>query len=261
MKLDIVPPNENFKGMSYGDWISVWANWLWSADPNYDGGDMLFLRGNINYGPVGGIAGAPRFIDRKDFYDRTGDKGETINKKTGILIPILTSQLNLGSIFDGKKISSREKQRYYLNKDMDRMYSVWATILINRDKKAMKIVRNIREFRVQSHLFKFSMPSNSLLNAKSEVPEEVGEFESLVGGYFIIIRALAPSSYRIIFGGSGPGTYYTNAIYDIRVEGGRKERLVDLSGEGSPFPKYLIQRGTGTEIKSAAAPISLQKNT
>jgi hypothetical protein len=77
------------------------------------------------------------------------------------------------------------------------------------------------------------------LNAKSEVPEEVGEFESIVGGYFIIIRALAHSSYRIIFGGSGPGTYYTNAVYDIRVEGRRKQRLVDLSGDGSAIPTNI----------------------
>jgi hypothetical protein len=236
MNLDVVSPNENFKGMSYGDWISIWANWLWSADPDYDGGDMLLLRGNINYGPVGGIVGGPRFTDRKTYYDRTGYKGETINKKTGILIPILTSQLNIGCIFDGKKITSSEKLRYYLNKDIDRMNSLWATILINRDKRPKKIVKNIKEFRVQSSLFKFTMPSNSVLNARGEVPQEFGEFESIVGGYFIILRSLIPSSYRIVFGGSGPGTYYTNAIYDIRVEGSKNEHLIDLSGAASPVP-------------------------
>jgi hypothetical protein len=237
MKLDVVSPNENFKGMSYSDWTSIWANWLWSADPdNYDGGDMLFLRGNINYGPVGGIVGAPRFTDTKSFYDRTGDNGEKINEKTGILVPILTSQLNIGSIFDGKKISSREKLRYYVNKDIDRMYSAWATILHNGDKKPVKIVTNMRAFKVQSQVFKFSIPNDSLLNTKSEMPEEVGEYDSIVGGYFIILRTLPPSSYRIVFGGKGPGTYYTNAVYDIKVEGRKKERLVDLSGPNLPLP-------------------------
>lgn len=240
MKPDVVFPNENFNGMSYGEWISNWANWLWSADPdNYDGGDMLFLRGNINYGPVGGIVGGPRFIDTKSFYDRTGDKGETINKDTGILIPILTSQLNIGSIFDGKKIYTREKLRYYVNKDIDRMHSVWASILSSGSKRPMKIVKNIRVFKVQSQVFKFSIPNDSLLNTKSEMPEEVGEYESIVGGYFIILRSLPRSSYRIIFGGKGPGTYYTNAIYDIKVEGRKKERLLDLSGANSPVPTKI----------------------
>jgi hypothetical protein len=235
MKLDVVSPKENFKGMSYSDWISIWANWLWSADPdNYDGGDMLFLRGNIDYGPVGGIVGAPRFIDSKSIYDRTGEKGETINEKTGILIPILTSHLNCGGIFDGKKICTREKLRFCINKDIDRMYTVWANILNNGNKKPTRIVKNIREFKVQSQVFKFSIPTDSLLNAKSEMPDEVGEYESIVGGYFLILRSLPRTSYRIMFGGRGPGTYYTNAIYDIRVDGRKKERLVDLSGHNSP---------------------------
>ena len=237
MKLDVVSPNENFKGMSYSDWISIWANWLWSADPdNYDGGDMLFLRGNINYGPVGGIEGAPRFIDTKSFYDRTGDKGETINEKTGILIPILTSQLNIESNFDGKKISTREKLRYYVNKDIDRMHSVWANILNNGNKRPLKIVKNIRAFKVQSQVFKLSIPNDSLLNTKSEEPEVVGEHESIVGGYFVILKSLPPSSYHLIFGGRGPGTYYTNSIYEIKVEGRKRERLLDLSGTSSPIP-------------------------
>src|SRR6476620_5631041 len=100
----------------------------------------------------------------------------------------------------------------------------------------MQIVKNIRAFKVQSPVFRFIIPSNSLLNTKSEQFEEVGEFESIVGGYFIILRSLPASSYRIIFGGRGPGTYYTNAVYDISVEYGKKERLLDLSDPNLRLP-------------------------
>ena len=57
----------------------------------------------------------------------------------------------------------------------------------------MKIVKNIRAFKVQSQIFKFSIPSDSLLNTKSEDSEEVGRHtESIVGGYFILLRSLPP---------------------------------------------------------------------
>ena len=53
MKIDVVRPTENFRGMSYSEWATIWSNWLFSEDPDtYDGGNILFLRGNVSYKPV-----------------------------------------------------------------------------------------------------------------------------------------------------------------------------------------------------------------
>src|SRR5690348_17311182 len=101
MKLDVVSPNENYKGMSYGQWAAIWANWLMCKDPDYyNGDDILFLRGNVNYGPVGNIEGSPRFIDPKGVYKRLGKEGVTIFEQTAILIPIVTVEYWIGGMFD-----------------------------------------------------------------------------------------------------------------------------------------------------------------
>ena len=48
----IVKPSENYKGMSYADWIAIWENYIHSAYPEYrHPSDMLFLRGFIGYDP------------------------------------------------------------------------------------------------------------------------------------------------------------------------------------------------------------------
>jgi hypothetical protein len=34
MKIDVVRPTENFRGMSYSEWTTIWSNWLFSEDPD-----------------------------------------------------------------------------------------------------------------------------------------------------------------------------------------------------------------------------------
>ena len=64
MSIEVVSPNENFGGMSYGEWAIEWNKWLFSEDPDtYDGGNVLFLRGNVDYRPVGKEPGSPRYVD------------------------------------------------------------------------------------------------------------------------------------------------------------------------------------------------------
>ena len=70
LKLDIVLPSENFRGISYGEWAAIWYQWLVSEDPTYYGENILFLRGNINYKPIGGNEGGPRYLDPKAVYYR-----------------------------------------------------------------------------------------------------------------------------------------------------------------------------------------------
>src|SRR5216110_361561 len=79
----VVSPEQNFKGMSYGDWAAAWSNWLFSEDTdrNEAKGSMLFLRGNIeHYGQiitnstiVSSNATSP-VSNGTSFYNRTGDQ-------------------------------------------------------------------------------------------------------------------------------------------------------------------------------------------
>jgi hypothetical protein len=88
----IVPPEQNFRGLSYGNWAALWWNWLLSEDPEcYNGHEILFLRGNVNYGPIGGIKGAPRDLDGIKYYDKTQGKGEKIWSGTPIFFPVINA--------------------------------------------------------------------------------------------------------------------------------------------------------------------------
>jgi len=99
LKIGVVRPFENFNGMSYSEWVMTWCNWLFSEDPdNYNGGDIIFLRGNLNYQAVSDLGTGPRFIDPKGIFYRTGHNGQTIFAGTAILVPVIVGMFTIGPI-------------------------------------------------------------------------------------------------------------------------------------------------------------------
>ena len=116
--LSVVLPQENFRGLPYGYWAALWWNWLLSDEPDYYRGDMLFLRGNVDYKPVGGVMGAPHHIDPKAFFDRTGKNGEKIFEDTPILFPVVNTLLRIGDVYDGRLIEREADARFAARKDI-----------------------------------------------------------------------------------------------------------------------------------------------
>jgi len=237
MKIDVVRPTENFRGMSYSEWATIWSNWLFSEDPDtYDGSNILFLRGNVSYKPVDDSEeGGPRHIDLRGIYDRTGQNGERIFEGTSILIPVIVSMFSIGDIYEGIKLKTPQQLRYTANIDLDRGGPMWATIMRKGERHAYKIVNNIRDYRVATPLFKFIVPDNSLLMDKAEVPVRPGIYDAVTVGFFLLIKLLVPSTYRINFGGKGTGAYYTNSLYDITVQGKRRDTVKDESSSTVTF--------------------------
>ncbi len=230
MRIDIVPPNENFGGMSYGEWAAEWNKWLFSEDPDsYDGGNVLFLRGNVDYKPIGTKRDSPRYIDPKAKYDKTGNKGEAIFDGIAIFVPIITTVLFIGDNYEGKILRNEQDLRYYVNKDTDDTRKMWAAIKRRGDEKAYMLVKNLEEYRFESPLFKLSVATSNLLRERMEFRIKPGVYDAITAGYFVMIRSLPPSHYRIIFGGEGMGIYTTNSVYDIEVIEKRKEHLRDAS--------------------------------
>jgi hypothetical protein len=224
--IDIVPVNENFRGLSYGQWAAIWDNWLMSEDPdNSARKDILFLRGNIDYRPVASVNGLPRFLDRRSTFTRTGENAEMIFDSTAILIPVLTARYSIGDIYDGRKIKDEYELRGAVNRDTDESLAIWATIM--HDKKTSKIADDLNTYRIESPLFKLSISHKSKLRLRTQDPSEPGIYDSVVGGFFLIIRSFAEGNYRIQFGGRGRGNYSTNSIYDIAVRGKRKDVVKD----------------------------------
>jgi hypothetical protein len=230
MKIDVVPPTENFRGMSYGDWAVIWSNWLLSEEPdNYPGGDVLFLRGNVDYKPLGGATGAPRHSDPKGFYDRTGKNGEEIFEGTAIFFPVINAQLNIGEMYDGRLVKNEQDMRFAAEKDINEGGAMWANIMRKGDKKASKIVKNLKDYRVDTPPFKLVVSQKSELSDRMESPLKPGIYDSVIVGYYVLIRSLPPSKYRIHFGGRGRGTYYTDSVYDITVQSKSRDYVIDRS--------------------------------
>ena len=97
--------------MSYSEWLMTWCNWLFSEDPDtYDGGDIVFLRGNVDYLPVNDSGKGPRFIDPEAIYDRTGQNGQIVFERTAILVPVIVGMLIEGDCMREKYSRHRSKR-------------------------------------------------------------------------------------------------------------------------------------------------------
>jgi len=46
-------------------------------------------------------------------------------------------------------------------------------------------------------------------------PLKPGIYDAVAAGYFVLLRGLTPSTYRIVFGSEGPGKYATRSVYDL----------------------------------------------
>lgn len=218
MNIDVVRPNEIFGGMSYGEWAAEWNKWLFSEDPDtYDGGNILFLRGNVDYKPISKSRNSPRHIDRRSVLDKTGSKAESIFEGIAIFVPVLTTVLFIGDNYEGKILRNDLDLRRFVNKDTDDTRKMWAAIKRKGDNDAHILVDNLEDYRFESPLFKLTVPKGSLLRERMEFTIKPGTYDAITAGYFIMIKSLPPSYYRINFGGEGMGIYATNAVYDIEV--------------------------------------------
>ena len=215
--------------MSYSEWVMTWCNWLFSEDPDtYDGSDMLFLRGNVDYLPVNESGVGPRFIDPRAIYDRTGQNGQTIFERTAILVPVMVAMLVRGELYEGRILRTPEQLRYNANLDIHKCGPVWATITKKGEAKSQQIVSNLKYYYVATPLFKLHVPKSSSLKDKADITYDPGIYDMIAAGIFLLIKSLPPSTYRINFGGIA-GAYHTDSLYDITIQGKRKETLKDTS--------------------------------
>lgn len=230
MKIDVLPVSQNFRGMSYADWATIWDNWLISDDPDLNvSKDILFLRGNIDYKKVGSRSDSPRYMNPGSILDRTGDKGESIFRDTAIFIPVLTARYSIGELYDGKRISNLVHLRSAVNRDTDESQNAWANVSNLQEKRPFKIVKDLNEFRVESPLYNLHVPYKSKLRERTERGSRPGNYPSIVSGFFVLIKSMHPGRYRFTFGGEGRGRYSTCSMYDITVKGKTRPVIKDVS--------------------------------
>jgi hypothetical protein len=229
---DIVPPNENFRGRSYGEWAAEWWKWLLgSKNPDYSQGDpMLFLRGAFDYEQIG----EQRRPKRKLHLNRTEDKKIEIFEETSIFFPVIEAEIteeDLEPDDGGEKIKMEAKMRYLARRENDESGPMGATIQIGTGGPKTKIVDDLKRYRAESPLFKLVVSNESILADKLDSAQKAGMFDAVADGYWILIRSLPPSNepYRIHFEAVGRNNYYNSATYDIIVKPKPLSRVEDKS--------------------------------
>jgi hypothetical protein len=234
MELDIVPPNENFRGRAYGEWASEWLKWVLSSDPDtYLKDDpIIFLRANIDYSQVEGAMNGYR-ENITTHYDRTFDKGIEIYDETAIFFPVVEANFmtECKNPEDKTKVLLTEEElRYYARKDIDSGWEIGSYITM-KNEKPRPLVNNLKDYRAESPLFKILISEKSSLKNKMEEELRAGVFDVVTDGYWILIRELQPSDdpYRIYFEAKKGTYYHYSATYDIFVSPRPRSNFQDKS--------------------------------
>jgi len=227
MALSIIKPNDRYRGRSYSQWIEEWSNLLVSSSPDYQRSrDMFFLRGNLDYeSDQSGI----RTIKPGKFFDRSGSLGVTIYGDTALFIPVLTAMYSINDPYDAKQLLDEEDLRYAVRTDLAEGRGMWLRFKdpgTAKYKPLLPTAESILDYYFETAVFTLRVSSQSPLIDKFETALGPGEYESVQGGYYVIITNLPAGSYRFHFGGNGRGYYYTDAVYDITVLQEKARNLV-----------------------------------
>lgn len=186
----IVQPHENFKGLSYGNWTSIWWNWLFSDQVQY--GSIHFLRGNT---------------DKEDPIIRTGVNSPVIYSGTTIFFPIICT-ISSKLLFEHastqmiRRRESAERQKI----------PVLLNVEINRVR-----IPNLKNYYVESPEFVLEIPKTSKVRRLTDPPARIGKSPAVSAGYWIMLRPLPPGSHKIIFEGKHADGFRSYGEYTVKV--------------------------------------------
>lgn len=253
----ILKPDGRYRGRSYSEWIQEWSNLLVSSSPDYQtASDMFFLRGNIDYEAD---QSGNRTIKPGQFYDRTGSLGQTVYSNTALFIPVMTAMYSLNDPYEAMQLLDQEDLRYAVRTDLTEGGEMWLRVKNSNAgyKPVIQAPDKMENYYFETVPFTLRISNHSPLLNKFESALGPGEYETVQGGYFVILSNLAPDNYRFHFGGNGRGYYYTDAVYDITVVPDKFRNLAkdvstkDLtSGEGVTIEDEDREKKTYRHLKT-----------
>jgi hypothetical protein len=253
MAIRIVAPNDNFRGMSYGDWIEIWSNWLFSGYPNYVADeDIIFCRGFLEFAgssyditQQSYIVETPRLGDQKPTKDiiRTTERRLFLNKDrdcevdlsdrvpkgTAVFIPLLTAMYSIGNRYEGRTLDNEFDLRRAVLKDTYESREVF--FKLRRPEGSRPRINLVPDYRFETRLFTIRISESSPFIGYQRDEIQAGEYESVAGGYFLIISDLPEAEYTLEFGGKGRDGYRTRTVHRIEVVGDRRDLTKDTSSQ------------------------------
>jgi hypothetical protein len=223
---EIADPKYVFRGLTYGQWVAVWSNQLFSEKPDIvyrEGKSVAFLRGNVEY------AYQKQEDPEKEIFSLlTQEYKIRILEDTAIFVPVISTMFVLGDEYQGQVMNDELSMRITARRDTVNGGEVGVQIRKKPENNAHKLVNNLNEYYVESSLFPLSVSEGSLYRNTVETPIASGQYQALVAGIFVIISSLKKGTYRLSFYGRGVGKYLTKSVYDIEVVEG-KESIRDIS--------------------------------
>ncbi|MGI9010204.1 MAG: hypothetical protein ACR2F1_03335 [Nitrososphaeraceae archaeon] len=224
--LKIADPRYAFRGLTYGDWVAVWWNHFFSAQPDnyYDPGrGIVFLRGSVEYTYEDEPA-------KRVYTGQTKELGLRISKGTALFFPVITSLFVIDDKYQGVMMNNQLSIRSAARLDTLTGGTLWARIM-SEDGKIYPLVEKLDHFLVESPLFTLLVDESNPFKTKMDGPIEAGLHHGVSVGVYILISDLSEGKkYRLEFGGKGVGRYFTNSIYDIEVSR-EPEPLLDISSK------------------------------
>jgi hypothetical protein len=186
----IVQPHENYKGLSYGCWSSVWWNWLFSDQTQSS--SVYFLRGNT---------------DKEPPIIRTGKNGPIIYSDSAIFFPIICTITSKHLFEHASTQVIRRSESAQRQKNL---------LLLSVDINGVRIP-NLKNYYAESPEFVLNIPKSSKLRHSLDPIPRTGRSFAVSAGYWIMLRPLPPGTYRIIFKGKHADGYLSYGDYTIRV--------------------------------------------
>ena len=232
----ILNSNEALNGLGYGDYAQRFLEHVCSASPdsfNKDAG-ILFLRTSIvqTYTDDSVIGSLRNIIDTQILLNRTNPFSHVISTKDAICISPLFSFFSKGTVYSGEQLNTTEQVYEAARKDMRASPAIFLNI--TPPQKGMQTIEGLsKNHWIETRPFTLAVPENSRLVSFFDTPLFPGtEYkDTVVVGYFVILKDLSEGYWKFDFGGIGANDYITHARIHILV---KKDPIVfpaDISGQ------------------------------
>jgi hypothetical protein len=201
-ELKIADPHYAFRGLTYGDWITVWWNNFFSAQPDnyYDpAGGIVFLRGSVEYTYEDDPA-------KRIYAGQTKDLGLTIPKGTALFFPVITSLFVIEDKYQGIMMNNQLSIRSVSRLDTATGGDLWARIMIKDEKdgdgKIYPLIdssdrMDLNDFLVESPFFTLLVDDDNPFKSKMDGPIAAGIHYGVSVGVYILISNLQENRYRL----------------------------------------------------------------
>ena len=216
-----------FRGLTYGDYLREWCNWIHSDTPSYRGyrGEICYLQGNLSYyydKDTGIRVQAEKF--QNNGRDMDGNfRGLVVWTSTAVFVPVMAAFYSVSETdpYDGGELQSLADCQFACRRDIYEGGERWCTL----EKKGLDcdpIDLNANVLYYESPSFKLTVSEKSLLAPRFEVPIHPNTYDTFTAVLAVMLNTsnthfLSEGEYRLRYGGFGRGLYKNDAIQDFNV--------------------------------------------